>query len=440
MGDSVCAICCDSLGDNPIVCSYCAFESCETCMGRYITGHFKEPSCMSCNKIWSREFVMEKADRKWVRGTFLPHMGRVLLEQEKGLLPDAQSEAVVVSEIRKLSVQVKMLPTNDKLEKKFRSQPVELEARLEEKRATRNNLLAEIAELKEHSRLYSQTDMESAASTSKGVSYIFKCPHSSCRGFVSTDYKCGTCHGEVCKHCHVALDGASKHKCKKEDKQTAAMVLNETKPCPKCMTLIYKSSGCNQMFCTQCHTAFDWVTGEIERGIIHNPHYYQLLADNQIQAQNVELVACGEIPNVYMFQTHLRRLFKNNYDHDRLLLGMYRLSQHVRHAVLPNYQIDRVKDNFDLRVSYLLDEIDEDTWAMKLMNREKKRMKIIACRDLLQMVMTVMEDLVRQVCFGSMSGMAIVRQYERLTSYYSDALDRITRVHGGSIPRDMRLE
>jgi hypothetical protein len=29
------------------------------------------------------------------------------------------------------------------------------------------------------------------------------------------------------------------------------------------------------MWCPQCHTAFRWSTGEIERGAIHNPHYYE---------------------------------------------------------------------------------------------------------------------------------------------------------------------
>lgn len=35
--------------------------------------------------------------------------------------------------------------------------------------------------------------------------------------------------------------------------------------------------NCDQMYCTICHTAFSWRTGQIETGRVHNPHYYQHL-------------------------------------------------------------------------------------------------------------------------------------------------------------------
>jgi hypothetical protein len=31
---------------------------------------------------------------------------------------------------------------------------------------------------------------------------------------------------------------------------------------PKCGTMIQKLSGCAQMWCPDCHTAFDWRTGQ----------------------------------------------------------------------------------------------------------------------------------------------------------------------------------
>ena len=35
--------------------------------------------------------------------------------------------------------------------------------------------------------------------------------------------------------------------------------------------------NCDQMYCMQCHTAWDWITQTIETGRIHNPHYYEWL-------------------------------------------------------------------------------------------------------------------------------------------------------------------
>jgi len=47
-----------------------------------------------------------------------------------------------------------------------------------------------------------------------------------------------------------------------------------SKRCPGCRVPIEKKSGCFQMFCTQCYTAFDWKNGKILEKNIHNPHYF----------------------------------------------------------------------------------------------------------------------------------------------------------------------
>ena len=39
------------------------------------------------------------------------------------------------------------------------------------------------------------------------------------------------------------------------------------------------------MWCTKCNNAFSWSRGTIERGAIHNPHYFDWLFDDNIVDQ-----------------------------------------------------------------------------------------------------------------------------------------------------------
>ena len=102
------------------------------------------------------------------------------------------------------------------------------------------------------------------------------CSDSNCRGLLSTQWKCATCEKYTCKECLVLKDTREDngHVCKMEDVETAKLLASDTKPCPKCRVPIYKIMGCDQMWCTECHTGFSWRTGNIETRI-HNPHFYE---------------------------------------------------------------------------------------------------------------------------------------------------------------------
>jgi dolichol-phosphate mannosyltransferase len=67
------------------------------------------------------------------------------------------------------------------------------------------------------------------------------------------------------------------HTCDPGVKETVALIIKESKPCPKCGERISKIDGCDQMWCIDCHTAFSWATGQLVNGVVHNPHYYEFL-------------------------------------------------------------------------------------------------------------------------------------------------------------------
>ena len=137
------------------------------------------------------------------------------------------------------------------------------------------------------------------------------------------------------------------HVCKQEDIDTFKMIVKETRQCPTCSTNIYKIEGCDQMWCTQCHTAFSWRTGRIET-VIHNPHYYEYHRENGGQVPNqLGQAECGRgivgvagvalvrsidnsIDNVrkFMFSKQVNEMNKLIWDIDTTTLNMM-----LRHAL-----------------------------------------------------------------------------------------------------------
>lgn len=106
-----------------------------------------------------------------------------------------------------------------------------------------------------------------------------KCPVDNCMGFV-VRWVCGICNSKICSKCReVKLENcvvkSEDHICKPEVIASVKLMQKDSKPCPKCFSLIFRSSGCNQMWCIVCKTGFDWRTGKIYENLtgFHNPEY-----------------------------------------------------------------------------------------------------------------------------------------------------------------------
>lgn len=101
---------------------------------------------------------------------------------------------------------------------------------------------------------------------------------SECKGLVVCINKhvyCSECRQEYCYDCGEKKefeDGRCTHVCNEETRSTFKTVRMNTHSCPKCGVRIQRSEGCNHMFCTACHTSFNWATGKIITVNVHNPH------------------------------------------------------------------------------------------------------------------------------------------------------------------------
>lgn len=88
---------------------------------------------------------------------------------------------------------------------------------------------------------------------------------------VDGKFKCPVCLSEYCTECGVRMDPKEEHICLTENIDSFKDILKNTHPCPKCASPIFRSEGCDHMFCVKCKTSFNWKTGEKISGY-SNPH------------------------------------------------------------------------------------------------------------------------------------------------------------------------
>jgi hypothetical protein len=121
----------------------------------------------------------------------------------------------------------------------------------------------------------------------------FFCPLTTCRGLVKNG-RCSDCKKTICAKCRE--ERSEGHECNKEQLETINLLKRDTKPCPVCKVPIHKIDGCDQMFCTKCKTAFSWRTLNINKGRIHNPHYFEYMAQFDRGVVDVQVGGdpCGE--------------------------------------------------------------------------------------------------------------------------------------------------
>lgn len=105
---------------------------------------------------------------------------------------------------------------------------------------------------------------------------------SKCKGFFvceGAETKCNSCLAPICHLCHEPRGDA--HECAAGSAASIALMIKNSQSCPRCFLGVQRSSGCDQMFCTICNTAFSYSTGRAIPASenIHNPHFFSLSAE-----------------------------------------------------------------------------------------------------------------------------------------------------------------
>ena len=474
-----CAICAETYTPkNQAICAYCEYKTCRTCVRQYVLLE-TEPKCMNCKKPWTREHQNEILKPIFVNGELKKHLEQVMFDRERAQLVATmeiveqrriahklssertiiQQELCVITtnlsllttKIRESKVYLRLAKTAPKMHPDIDANKLEQEisalseefARCDSEKTRkfqRYEFINRIFRLTpEQRRVVYENQIEGAnpdeilhtimagtpgnAATKNGAAakrhFVRACPVESCRGFLSTQWKCGLCEVFTCSTCHVpkSKDPDVGHVCNPDDVLTAELLAKDTKPCPKCGTGIFKIDGCDQMWCIECHSAFSWRTGALETGHVHNPHFFEYQRRMGTNTRNIMDLPCNAMnPDDYHGVIHhlLGRLFTNVAKNLRVTrrlepiptdaeLKIRRKSIDVAMSIpvlaqlLNRYRHDAIQNHQELRIKYLTEEINEEQFRNNLFRESKKFNKEREFGQVLQTVVFAMTDILTRL-------------------------------------------
>ena len=410
-----CGVCCEPFNKSSrleVECRYCDFRPCSTCAERYLVETTEDAHCMNCRKGWARETLVDNFTQKFVSRTYKARREELLLERERSLMPATQAYVEIEKEIRRLNNKI---AEGKSLAEKAQTEWTAIASRHlavfavehgltsefdasilrhkmeEDQRKVVNSHMIDVQHLEWTRDRYIYRQHGGQVELEKRQ-FVRACPHAECRGFLSTAWKCGMCDNWACPDCHEVkgLTKDAPHTCDPNNVETAKLLAKDSRNCPKCAAAIFKIDGCDQMYCTQCHTAFSWRTGRIETGTIHNPHYYEYQRAHGVLARNPGDVPCGGFPD----WTNIARIPQNL---DRItwarLASAHRSHGHCQWVMIPRYTVNQNDDNRDLRIKLMICDFSENEFKKKIQQREKARQRKTDIRQVLEMYQAVLNDL-----------------------------------------------
>ena len=226
---SACEICCERFNlqnHKKVSCSFCDFKTCRKCVQTYLLSAVNDPHCMKCKHGWDREFVDDSCTKTFRNKDLKNHRETVLFEREKSFLPETQPAATRVKQKRNI---IKLIS--------------DARGEIERQRELIYTLERNVSVLSAGHTL--------GEGSAQKKQFVRKCPVDDCKGFLNSQWTCDMCENKICSKCNeIKIEN---HECDDKNVETVNLLKKDTKPCPKCGTLIFRTGGCAQMWCTSCH-------------------------------------------------------------------------------------------------------------------------------------------------------------------------------------------
>ena len=208
-------------------------------------------------------------------------------------------------------------------------------------------------------------------------------------------------------------------------------IAEETKPCPTCKSRVFKTEGCDQMFCVRCHTAFSWNTGMIDKGRIHNPHYFEWLRQKRTAViREIGDIPCGGLPDWEFVQSKLIQL--DVFIPILSYLNMvYKTTEFIQNQEIRKYHVVQGRDEIlnKVAVDYMAEIITEQQWRNTIFQVERKKEINTEKRLVLDMMLAVLIDIFRDIVDMTTKDDINdkVVEIEELRKYFNMSLDNLRR-------------
>jgi hypothetical protein len=354
---------------------------------------------MSCKKVWNDDFVDLVFPKAFRKKELKKHRESIMFERQEAMFGET----------------LELIKRNKKAEKIF--------DKIDELKAQIRKYERELIELRNNT--------SPSQESKEKIIVVKKCPKTDCQGYLDSDSTCAICNTVLCCKCEkIKLE---EHECNKDDVETVKLKKKITKPCPTCSRPTFKCSGCPQVWCPPpCNsgkgTAWNFNTGEIDKGAVHSPDYYDYMRKNNggiVPAQN----ACrrqDEIPEIWSLYeqidpveftklTNIHRFFVD--------LQNYRMNKY-----LENHQ-GEFQRNLDLRMKYLTNEVNKENYKKTLFARNKKENKNRTIYQNLDMLYKVGTDIFNQFKYhptynriGYFNTDKTFQELENIRLYYNETI------------------
>ena len=409
-----CTICTEKFNKNThkkIVCPHCEHEACHKCVETYLIENTIVPQCMNCRKEWNMEFLRGCLSRTFMDQKYKHHQKGAIIAEAEARLGQFQEDAQHRIETERLKGVL--------AEAKFR--------------------------LDEAQRHYEQCRDAVIRHTYRQVKqkqerreFFMACPSHGCRGKLSTAYKCGMCEHFFCPDCHKdkGLDRDDDHQCQQDDLDTVRLLRDNTRPCPQCHMGIYKTQGCDQMWCVQCHTCFSWNSGKILHGVVHNPHFYeyQRRMGNGVAPRVPGDIPCGGMPTITAMRHRDRRLTSDV--HSRWLLDLHRYIIEMTDTTMPSVHRkfnNREAMQREYGIKYLRGQITREKWIDALYKVARQEEKYRRYYQVLETLTANVAEFLRQYVRGA--NQATIRySCEQVFQYANEECEKMRKQYNMTIP------